>query len=370
MVLDYRRARGARLLKTDRAVNLALDEATTKAAAAQALTVGDPARWIEAIEAVRRAEAILSQNQGSTEVASRLLVVKTLINGERGKAESVGKDRRMVERLVEIHDDLGVHGDSARAEAEWAAAFRDYGVDLDALDPAVAGARLALSPVAAELAGGLDQWIFVRRGQRPPDRASVEPLLTVAKLADPDPWRNRLRDTLNERVTDRGRTRDALEQLAASADADTLPEASVTRLAFALCSLATRTWRSRCSGKRSVLIPMISGSTATSPSNWRARPARGSHPLLLGRTGCQAEERDGLERPGRCALQDRADRRGCGYLSALTRCGTQQPLGASLPGVHRRSIEAGRTRPKWNSRPPRSTSAPTGSCVSRSPTHS
>jgi tetratricopeptide (TPR) repeat protein/tRNA A-37 threonylcarbamoyl transferase component Bud32 len=229
--------RAARVSKTDRAVNSSLDEAIRKATLAQTSPSGDPARWIEAIEAVRRAEAILAQNQGSAEVASRLGAVAALINRERDQAESIGKDRRTVERLVEIHDDLGVHGEAARAESEWAAAFRDYGVDLDALDPAEAGARLASSPVAAELAGGLDQWIFLRRAQRPTDFEGVERLLAVAKLADPDPWRNRLRDTLNERVTDRGRTRAALEQLASLADAENLPEASVTRLAFALFEL-------------------------------------------------------------------------------------------------------------------------------------
>jgi serine/threonine-protein kinase len=133
-----------------------------------------------------------------------------------------------------------VHGESARAEAEWAAAFRDYGVDLDALEPAAAGAKLAASPVAAELAGVLDQWIFLRRAPWHPNQAGAERLLTVAKLADPDPWRNRLRDTLNDRRTDRGRTRAALEQLAADADADTLPVASVTRLAFAVAQLGNR----------------------------------------------------------------------------------------------------------------------------------
>ncbi len=74
----------------------------------------------------------------------------------------------MVERLAEIHNDLGVHGDAKRIDAEYAAAFREYGVNLDAADPAEAGARLAASPVAAELADALDQWVFLRRIPRGP----------------------------------------------------------------------------------------------------------------------------------------------------------------------------------------------------------
>ncbi len=177
---------------------------------------------------------------GDAELAARVEHVAATVSRERDRSEAIGKDRRMVERLVEIHDDLGVHGESARAEAEWAAAFRAYGVDVDALDPSMAAARLAASPVAAELAGGLDQWIFVRRTQRPPDPAVRTPALEIAKKADPDPWRNRLRDTLNEQRPAGVAPRTALEQLAASADADSLPEASVTRLAFALAHLGDR----------------------------------------------------------------------------------------------------------------------------------
>ena len=140
----------------------------------------------------------------------------------------------MVERLVAIHDDLGVHLDVAKAEAEYASAFRDYGVDVEALSPREAGARLAASSNAAELAGALDQWLFIRRRQDPRDIPGERHLLAVAKAADPDPWRNRLRDSLDPRFMNKGGTLETLERLAASADPDSLPEASVTRLAFAL----------------------------------------------------------------------------------------------------------------------------------------
>jgi tetratricopeptide (TPR) repeat protein len=62
----------------------------------------------------------------------------------------------------------------------------------------------------------------------------------VAKLADPDPWRNQLRDTLTQAMTDRGRSLESLKRLAATADPERLPEASVARLAFALAILNNR----------------------------------------------------------------------------------------------------------------------------------
>jgi serine/threonine-protein kinase len=62
----------------------------------------------------------------------------------------------------------------------------------------------------------------------------------VAKAADPDPWRNRLRDTLGRINEDQERKLEVLEGLATTADLDRLPEASVTRLAFALAHVGRR----------------------------------------------------------------------------------------------------------------------------------
>ena len=111
--------------------------------------------------------------------------------------------------------------------------------------PARPARELAASPVAVELAGALDQWIFIRRraippappGRNSPEDDGVRQLLAVAKAADPDPWRNRLRDALGRRSKQAPATRDTLRQLAAEADPENLPEASVTRLAFALSSV-------------------------------------------------------------------------------------------------------------------------------------
>ena len=93
----------------------------------------------------------------------------------------------MIERLAEIHNDLGVHLDGERADAEYAAAFRNYGVDVDALDPVQAGRLLAESPVAIELANALDQWTFIRRSPATRDLAGRRRLSAVAREADARP---------------------------------------------------------------------------------------------------------------------------------------------------------------------------------------
>jgi eukaryotic-like serine/threonine-protein kinase len=238
-------------LRVAEAVSLEVDKALNVAARkreqARAATSGDPTLWIQAIEAARRAEALLPRGETSSALRDRVRFVLAAIERERAKAEAGEKDHRMIERLAGIHNDLGVHNDPERADGEYAAAFRAYGVDLDALDPDEAGARLAVSPVATELANALDQWAFIGRGPRPRrapggprQSGSDQRLIAVAKAADPDPWRNRLRDTLGRMNEDRERKLEVLEGLAATADLDRLPEASVTRLAFALASLGRR----------------------------------------------------------------------------------------------------------------------------------
>ena len=201
---------------------------------------GEPTLWIEAFEAASRAEALLPTCLGNADLRDRVSSLLVTVTRERNAADLERRDRRTIERFAEIHNDLGVHLDGERADAEYAAAFRNYGVDIDALEPADAGRILAQSPVAIELANALDQWTFIRRSPATRDFPGAQRLSAVARAADPDPWRIRLRETLDVMMADRRRTLEGLSRLAATADAGQLPEASVTRLAFALSSLGSR----------------------------------------------------------------------------------------------------------------------------------
>ena len=108
------------------------------------------------------------------------------------------------------------------------------------LPAAEAGRRLAARPVAAALAGALDNWVFMRRSMAPPDTAVVGRLMAVARVADPDPWRNRVRDAIGLKDEDRTKSLDALRGLAREADVQTLPVVSSHRLAQALWELGDR----------------------------------------------------------------------------------------------------------------------------------
>ena len=174
---------------------------------------------------------------GSPGLRRRVGDLLAAIAAEHRRAEAAAEDRNMVRRLAGIHADTTFHLDRAREDAQYAAAFRSYGIPVDALSPAEAGARIAARPIAVELAGALDHWAFSRRRARPPRIAEAQHLVRVARLADPDPWRNRLRDALDLMTADRARARAELERLAASADAYGLTAASAERLAWALADL-------------------------------------------------------------------------------------------------------------------------------------
>ena len=110
---------------------------------------------------------------------------------------------------------------------------------MDRLPPADAGARIAAAPIAAEMVDALDQWAFLRRVAEP-QTPKVRHLSAVAKAADPDPWRCRLRDALDLEATDRERARATFEELAATAPEEGLHRESISRLAYALGHLGER----------------------------------------------------------------------------------------------------------------------------------
>ena len=167
------------------------------------------------------------------------------ISSRRSTASATGrrsssKDRRTLERLASIHTDIALHLDFGRADREYATAFREYGLDVDRLPPAEAGARIAAAPIAAEMVDALDQWAFIRRVANPRDASKARLLSAIAKAADPDPWRCRLRDALDLEATDRERARAAFQELAATAPDDALHRESISRLAYALGHLGER----------------------------------------------------------------------------------------------------------------------------------
>jgi len=80
-------------------------------------------------------------------------------------------------------------------------AFQDYGIDVTVLPVAEAAERIRGRSIRLELARALDFWSRMRRSRFVADNRGPDwkLLLAVAKLADPDPWRNQLREAVERR---------------------------------------------------------------------------------------------------------------------------------------------------------------------------
>jgi serine/threonine-protein kinase len=235
--------RAARAASTAREVNKALDDAATLLGKARSATAGDLSGWAEATEAAKRAASILAQGEGSADLGGRvraLMAAVTLEHAEaKARAEATEKDRLMLERLDEINSSYSVHMSSATVDARYQAAFRDYGIDVDALDPAEAAAIIAARPIASRLAWRLESWgnTLRKKQYKNADRAKAARLLAIARAADPDPWRNQVRDALDNPDEDKAKALDALKRLVAATEPEKLASYRPSGLARALADL-------------------------------------------------------------------------------------------------------------------------------------
>jgi len=201
---------------------------------ARATREDDLTFWALATQAAKRAEALLGQREVAPDLRRKIGNLVGMIADERAHVEAQSRDHRTLQKLVAIHADMAEDLDHVRADREYTTAFRDYGIDVDRLPPADCGARIAAMPVAAEMVDALDQWAFIWRRARPAGTTRARRLAAVARAADPDPWRCRLRDALDLEATDPESAHAAFDELAASAPEDVLHPESISRLACAL----------------------------------------------------------------------------------------------------------------------------------------
>src|SRR5262249_33726002 len=140
-------------------------------------------------------------------------------------------DLRMVMRLEEIRStdlDNPARYSPAAADKTYTQLFREFGIDVERSDAAEAGRQLGQRVVRVQLALALDGWARVHMGQPQQDSARWKRLLAMARAADPDEWRGRVRDAL-ERLDAKG-----LVELARAPEAGEQPAATVELMASAL----------------------------------------------------------------------------------------------------------------------------------------
>jgi len=192
------------------AMERAARRAETASAATQALDAAERAmrlaKWPDAMAAVSQAEALLGPGGGN--------------DGLRQRIRRLRDDLVMVSRLDEIRQQMTAlkddHFDTGQADRLYGEAFRDYGIDVETLSPDAVASRMPAGPVGEELIASLDDWMRIRRGMAKKDDADWKRLLAAARAADPDLWRNRVRE-----AWERGE-RKAFDELASSAPFDRL----------------------------------------------------------------------------------------------------------------------------------------------------
>ena len=142
-------------------------------------------QWPEALLVAQRAEFVLASGEAPRDLQAKL--------------RQVTSDLKLVARLEEIRllaSEATERGfDYAGANQQYAAALREYGIDVDAL-PAEEAIRSLQSrtEVLPALIIALDDWAACRR--EAVDEAAAKPLAELARALDTDPWRRRKRDIL------------------------------------------------------------------------------------------------------------------------------------------------------------------------------
>jgi serine/threonine protein kinase/tetratricopeptide (TPR) repeat protein len=164
--------------------------------------------------------------------SARMLAQAQLAGGALGpesqeRVRQLQRDVWMLESLARFRRNREAHAHSYPTLKMFGKPFQDYGIDVEALGPAEAAARIQESAIREHLVAGLDEWahhIMMYAG----DEKMRQPggrLLALVRLADPDPWRNRLRDIVLS--GDLG----GLGPLAQSAPVEELPAATLGLLA-------------------------------------------------------------------------------------------------------------------------------------------
>jgi serine/threonine protein kinase/Flp pilus assembly protein TadD len=110
----------------------------------------------------------------------------------------------------------------------YSAIFQKYGLNLDALPPDDAAAKILASSIAPRLINAVDHWAL-ERWRIARREQGWRTLLKIAILADPDPWRVTLRQSHLNNIT-----REEMEELVAKAPLESQPAATLWHLHQAL----------------------------------------------------------------------------------------------------------------------------------------
>jgi tetratricopeptide (TPR) repeat protein len=187
-------------------------QAEVRAALHEAADLQKQEKWPEAQGAVRRAKVVLA-NVGAD---------PGLVRQALAREKDLEMARQVQEARLLMAAEKDGRFDLAAGDMAFARAFEWYGLDVEGVDPIEAGALIQSCSIRLQLAAALDDWAWVRRRSK---ARGWRQLLAVSRAADPDDWRNRLRDALE------GKGPTSLAELAAEASGVELSPATAVLLA-------------------------------------------------------------------------------------------------------------------------------------------
>jgi tetratricopeptide (TPR) repeat protein len=186
----------------------------------------DEARALCRQQRLREASALLDH--------ARALVTRGDAGDElSGRVAQLRKDVDMASRLEQIRLERrasredGGHFDRDWGNRRYTEEFRDYGLNLEQLEPDKAATRIEVSAIREQLIAALDDWLMAPPSNR-------ERLLAALAQADAEPWRRQLRAAF---VTSNLK---ALRELAREANAAAQPPADAVLLGLTLGKLGDK----------------------------------------------------------------------------------------------------------------------------------
>jgi serine/threonine-protein kinase len=182
-------------LRTDGAVTQSMDKARVILDQANRNPLNEPDKFREALAEGRKAEEVASTGGASAEVRQQATALVAELESE---VEAADRDRRLLARALEVRgpregpkyhtDDKGFMVVLAEpsADEQFVAAFREWGLDVDATPTEEAAARLKRRPaMVIEVVAALDEWASERWRQKP--QGDWQQLAKLATALDDHP---------------------------------------------------------------------------------------------------------------------------------------------------------------------------------------
>jgi tetratricopeptide (TPR) repeat protein len=204
----------------DRATRRAMLDHQVTQAVEEAKASYESDKLIEALAALGRADGLIASGGVSDELQQHARQWRIDLETVK-RLERIRLDQSLpyIARKVDMSDRTNVavaieRGFSLMFSSAWDIvgadrAYRDefqrYGLDLNAIDVQTTARHIGGSPIRRELVAALDNWYQVRVQLQGPAKRGLSQdellpgtteLLEIARLADPDPWRDRLRDAI------------------------------------------------------------------------------------------------------------------------------------------------------------------------------